>query len=81
MIRNISGHVPPQLVYPECVYPSNPPDVSPVTKTELELSVVTATPLSVDVVPNCFVHCFVPELLYFVRKTSTLPIDVFPSGV
>ena len=55
---------------PKKVFPSNPPPVSPVTKILPEVSVVTPFTTSVEEVPSCFVHCFIPDELYLTRKMS-----------
>ena len=62
------------------MFPSNPPEVLPVTKILPEESVVTCFPESREEVPSCLVHCFIPDELYLTRKMSDSPEFVFPSN-
>jgi hypothetical protein len=55
---------------PEFVFPSSPPSVYPVIYILPDESVTTACPMSLEDVPNCLVHCLVPDELYFTRKIS-----------
>ena len=71
--KNISE--PPALVFPSIL-----PEVHPETNIFPEESVATPVALSFLEDPNCLVHCFVPDELYFTTKRSLLPALEFPSS-